>query len=300
MLDQGADVNARGKHGDYTPLHCACKNQSEFTNENFKLLLDHGASVNTRNAHGNTPLHRVLMKFSESSQAKVIKEVCWLLMGQGANMNAWNNENETPIVCCVKRGLSTFGASWSQTMEQDAEHVRKQSFGHNYKTVDMCKWLIRSGADINIRMCESSQTVYHYIVQFYLNTVVLGKHMNEKQLQVSCLVDDILTLFTNSQKGRVTINSRDEEGNTPLHAVSKAASWDKVQQLDSDQRQTHNTLTLSLLNCLISHGSKVNAVNDRQQTPLHLASIGPVIKTLLRSGAEPNVRNENGNTPLMM
>ena len=267
------------------------------------MLLDHGADANARERIGNTPLHCVLKNVSCFSRPEVVKEVCQLLLVHGADINSRNREGETPIICCVKSGLAR--SEFSQihsTANVEQTNLGTQVSGHSYTTVDMCEWLIKSGSDVDIRMCKDSQTIYHVIAQYYLFTAVLEirSECSREQLKIPTVVHEILTFFTNNHEGRVTINSRDEEGNSPLHTAVKPVPLDKLQELNSRQRQKLNMLTLSLLDSLISCGSKVNAVNDRQQTPLHLASNGFVIESLLRSGAEPNARDENGNTPLMI
>ena len=299
LLDHGADVNARDANGD-TPLHRACENQTEFTRGMCKLLLDHGADVKAGDTrYGDTPLLKACENPTEFT-----KEVCRLLLDHGADINTRNSRIETPIIYYIKRILRKFNWIHKHNTPVDVEqNLKAQVSSRNCKIIDMCEWLIKSGADVNIRICKRSETLYHIIVRCYLSCVWDNvdhwKSIPEKQLQVSSLANKTVTLLTNNKERRITVNSRDEEENTPLHSASKATqyaqNWDTHQQIE-----IYNTLTLPLLNCLISCGSKVNAVNDRQQTPLHLASTGPVIEALLRSGAEPNVKDEDGNTPLMM
>ena len=177
---------------------------------------------------------------------------------------------------------------------------------HISDTVKMCKQLIDSGADVNIRMYTTSQTVYHFIVQIVLR--LLAEDIDdEQQQQLTSLANELVKFFTNNQHVNITLNSRDEEGNTPLHTVSKAVqailyinSTCTISHIKFKQRQNYSMLTIPLLDCLISCGNNVSATNDKQQTSLHLASSVPVIQALLRLGAKPNVRDQNENTPLML
>ena len=82
-----------------------------------------------------------------------------------------------------------------------------------------------------------------------------------------------------------TINSRDKQGNTPLHL----AVLNKY---------------LPLLDWLKDHGADPNSKGLYGDTPLHLAIIsdptsdGRVIRRLLLMGADVNVPNDYGDTPL--
>ncbi len=51
LLERGADVNAKNKHG-FTPLHFAA---GIGHTDVAKLLLEHGADVNAKDEHGRTP-----------------------------------------------------------------------------------------------------------------------------------------------------------------------------------------------------------------------------------------------------
>lgn len=74
LLDNGADVNAKGEHG-YTPLHDAVE-QGHL--DIVKFLVGHGANITIRNTDGDTPIelakllgeneiHRFLSHFAKSA-----------------------------------------------------------------------------------------------------------------------------------------------------------------------------------------------------------------------------------------
>jgi uncharacterized protein len=79
-----------------------------------------------------------------------------------------------------------------------------------------------------------------------------------------------------------SLNDRNHLNDTPLHTV---CSWGELEPV----RQ------------LIAAGADVNAIGDHEATPLFNAIIGEnaeVVSLLLKSGANPNIKNDWGRTPL--
>ncbi|QOJ78954.1 ankyrin repeat domain-containing protein [Infirmifilum lucidum] len=85
LLDRGAHVNTRDKHGE-TPLHHAAWMGHLDVAE---LLLDRGAEVDARDNYGSTPLHHA----ARGGRLKVVK----LLLDRGADVNARNKAGWTPL-----------------------------------------------------------------------------------------------------------------------------------------------------------------------------------------------------------
>jgi ankyrin repeat protein len=80
----------------------------------------------------------------------------------------------------------------------------------------------------------------------------------------------------------VSLDSRDVDGDTPLHVMAWRSDRLAVQ-------------------ALIDAGAEIDAVGDMGQTPLHVAVMRNdelLVEALLRAGADPNVRSEFGDTPL--
>ena len=82
-------------------------------------------------------------------------------------------------------------------------------------------------------------------------------------------------------EAKVSIDSRDSDGDTPLHIML----W---------RKNTHGALLL------IEAGADVNAVGDMSQTPLHVAvqqGNVAVAKALLKAGANKTHVSEFGKSP---
>jgi ankyrin repeat protein len=109
-------------------------------------------------------------------------------------------------------------------------------------------------------------------------------------------------------------NIQDEEGNTPLNRPilhGDAAVIDALINAGGDvnipnkrgNTPLHSHWNPQIIARLIQAGAKLNARNTHQQTPAHLLAIDSSISTdslnkLLAAGAEVDVQDDQGNTPL--
>ena len=299
LIDNGADVNSCDKHGN-TPLHNICINHSndadteqlEYTIDICKCLLDrmHGADANVQNEDGNITLHSVFTNTLMLSNSERIKNLSQLLLDYGANINTRNNNDETPIVCFITQ---------LQSFSQD------EDFPETFIDITgIFEFIIKAGTDLMTgTRFKHSQTLYHYIVELaielYSNMSALGKEINKKEeSQILSVITELLPLLTKMTRGTM-INSRDDGGNAPLHLACKLAREHCNKFFPSISDKRSKCLLTSLVDSLISCGSEVNVVNDKQQTPLHFACTSHVIKTLLQKDAEPNLKDNNGNTPML-
>ncbi len=92
-IDDGADLNAKGRYGA-TPLLGAVNNSQK---EIVELLIANGADVNAKADDGWTPLH--------SAAHWGHKEIAELLINKGANVNAkGSKQKETPLYTAASAG----------------------------------------------------------------------------------------------------------------------------------------------------------------------------------------------------
>jgi ankyrin repeat protein len=114
------------------------------------------------------------------------------------------------------------------------------------------------------------------------------------------------------------VNTRNNEGNTPLNVAIKQANYAAVRQLlqqgaDPNIRNNEGNTPLNvavkrgnavtIVAALLQHGADPNIRDNEGNTPLNVAvkryyGYGSVITLLLQHGADPNIRDNEGNTPL--
>uniref|UniRef100_A0ABD2XA48 Uncharacterized protein n=1 Tax=Trichogramma kaykai TaxID=54128 RepID=A0ABD2XA48_9HYME len=263
-------INARDKLGN-TPLHVALKSQKERIVE---LLLRRDADPTLVNEKGETPLHIICETDDNESLIKLFFDVIENL-GKIVEIDARDHSNETPLKVALRR---------------------------NKKKV--AEFLLRRGADPN-QVTETNKTFLHEL----------------------CSTDriDLVEIFfkNDSEKRRpVQVDVLDDEGNAPLHLA-----------LESDQKEAAELLLRNGANPNLARAidgytplhiicSKkqtdyikiffdINHANDRKvdidakaydgNTPLHLALLlrfPRMTELLLRRGADPNLANGKGDTPL--
>lgn len=145
LLKFGADVDATEENG-MTPLHFAL--QFARTGATAQLLLQHRARVQVRNEKGQTPLHL-------ASQGGLSDAVASLLK-LGAHVDAWDNDDMTPLHFASQSQYSQSGVVVRLLQEQGADiHARNKngqtplhlaSEGCHSSTVSL---LLNFGADMD-------------------------------------------------------------------------------------------------------------------------------------------------------
>ena len=190
--------------------------------EVVKYLIEKGADVNAKNRRGATPLHRA----SRSDHLKTVE----YLVEKGANVNAQERHGYTAL--------------------------------HNAQSVEVASFLIKKGADVNIKFNPKGGIVYTPLLYY--------KAGNPKGYP------KIISLLI--EKG-ADVNAQIWRGETALH----------------------NTRNAEVASILIKKGANVNARSETGFTPLHRASRDgdlEVVKLLLEKGANVNAKSKYGNTAL--
>ncbi|XP_041347061.1 E3 ubiquitin-protein ligase MIB2-like [Gigantopelta aegis] len=166
LIKQGADVNVKDKDKESSPLHLACSHAYLGA---AKILVAAGADVNMGDVDKNTPLH-VVMRSSEvkvdldeglmgdllkdlvkktagSTQSRV--KLATFLLEQGADVNARNKDDKTPIdICTVK------------TLKKAVVNFKKESCKPTAASMNalLCSKCFIRTADVTLLPCNHKMT----------------------------------------------------------------------------------------------------------------------------------------------
>lgn len=260
LLDHGANPQG-GTSGENltTPLHEAIESKNVSL---IQLLIERGADVNAPNGDGHeTPLHRACDRFANF-------EIFELLIQHGADLNNQNEFGETPINLLIKE----YG-------------------GPKYSNVDMTpqfELLIQQGSDLSIVDLEQKSP--------------WSLMQNRPDLKIAL----INTLKESDNK----IESLDSIIEAHL------ASIYPENILEYKLIQATTDLDIDKMTSLLEQGANPDFLAPRTYYPdvkasaLHLLSFNfylhqetgeptlSAIKVLLEHGANPNIVNEDGSSPL--
>ncbi|CAB0030028.1 unnamed protein product [Trichogramma brassicae] len=314
LMRRGANPNLADKNG-FTPLHIVC--QSKYDDVDLLKMLFEAADkfnkplqVDARDKSNCTPLHLALNCGHEQ-----IAE--WLLR-KGADLNLANAEGSTPLHLIsagkmdyvdLLKAFFEISDEQTRTVKVDARDNEGKTplhyaISHRHKKV--FELLLRRNADANV-FDNYGSTALHTICMvnddngwakmlFEISEEMNGlvqidaRGMCDFTPLHHALVKEELRPVAELllRKGAAT-NLVDWEGFTPLHTVCKYADdEDRVRMLIDISNEENKPL-------------EVDARDKLGRTPLHLALArgnGQVVKYLLKLGADPNLADKSGFSPL--
>jgi len=293
LLSKGAKANARSSSG-YTPLQLAVQ-LAVRNKEMIALLIDHGADVNASGSLGQTPLH-VFMSNAPStflpklpgaliSNETMAMEVWQLLIRHGADVNACDDSQATPLHCAAKQG-----AAWAVSLliEQGAIVGAKTKRGAtplhcaagSFSPKKAVGLLIEHGAIVNARTVDGCTP---------LHEISLASPGLNQRAAAELLI----------AKG-ANVNAKTTDGVTPLlMAVGRGRGW-AVPTLYSEYPHMAEHVR-SLAGLLLESGADANATTKDGQTSLHFAARAgteSIADLLLKHGAKVNATDKGRRTPL--
>lgn len=271
--------------------------------ETCKELVKLGAKVNESNGHEWVPLHYAAYNGS--------LELVDFLLNNNANINALTYSKYTPLTLCVSNtGLL------SQTPKEREDIVLK---------------LIKSGTDLKLSTC-SGMTPLHYATQNSCVNIV--KHLIAAGASINILNnngDSCLLLAT--QKGNAQIffdllnaqahrNQPNKQGINPIHESVKQQNLSFLKHLLKDNKfdinspasdgntclhflfsfkKYYGSTKLEILNKLLDHKADPNIQNQDGDTPIHLLIknfqnddfFKECVRALIFSGAQASMKNKD-------
>lgn len=271
-------------YSGYTPLHLAVEyNRFDLV----KALLENGANVNTKTSDGKTALHIACTHSSdkwyelidiEDLDEEACDNIDWisnrkdqisiihLLLNYKADVNAKDNNDETPLICACKISDDSI-LNHEQSFSEQREHpvYRSMLKEINQRILEIVQILLNHNADIHTCTKEDHDSVLHLIIKSTMeHSIELVKALLNKGLK---------------------LHTVDENGYSPLH-------WAAMNNHNKD-----------LVKLFLDHNADINARSERLATPLHLAlshkeNHEPIVNHLLQNGADVNARDGIDSTPL--
>ena len=290
LLKYGADINAQNDHSE-TPLYRAVR-QDAF--EIVEVLLNYGADINEKDEYEQTLLHQ-----AASHDAHKAAEI---LLKNGADINAESSLHGTPLYAAVVPNayktaevLLKYGADVN-TQKNVGTPLHSAASHDAHETAEV---LLKYGADVNTQNTVGDTSLHSTARRNkYMTAEVLLNHGADINLEnisgktpLDIAVEEnatetatVLRKYRNRSRTQAApdVNTKDENGQTPLHLAALVNDYEKVQML-------------------LNSGADVNAKNNSNYTPLHYAAnedAHEIAELLLKNGADIKAQDEYGYTPL--
>ncbi|XP_071818880.1 transient receptor potential cation channel subfamily A member 1 homolog isoform X3 [Apostichopus japonicus] len=295
LIKKGAAIRCKDEQ-DNTPLHLACL---EGHTEIVKLLFSAGEDQNVlgemltdkdNNNFGN-PLHLAV----DSGENDII-ELC---LNHNANVNAVCGGRNTPLhSACESSNIDTVkllverGAKIDSRNSEQSTPLHKACRTNRHRVVE---YLLTNGASIErrdkdnftpllIAASEGHTASIEVLLRFNANINATDKHektaifwaAEERQI-------DALKVLLDHKGAKELIDKSDRYDSTALHVASEKGF-------------------LAIIKLLLESGADVDAKNEDELTPLHMAAqnghVNCILEFVKRDESTVNDEDEFSNTPL--
>ena len=300
LVRSRANVNAANRYG-VAPLSLAATNGNASV---VKLLLDAGANANALLPGGET----VLMTAARAGNLETVKA----LLARGANPNAKERREQTALMwaaaeghVAVVRALIEAGAAINATLTSGFTPL---FFAVREGHIDVARTLLEAGVNVNETLkADVSKLVVGPSYRPVRNgTSPLLMAVENGHFELAIVLIDA-GADPNDQRS----------GFTPLHAITWVRKPDASDGGDPPPIGSGRLTSLQFARALVERGANVNARLDKgaPRPPASATLIGmegatpflmaadradvPLMRELLKLGADPFLPNADNSTPLM-
>ena len=309
LIKFGGNVNAKDEEGR-TPLHSIAMKRGQ--HEKVQCLLDAGALPNTQCNSGKTPLHYAC--------EEGLLETAKTLIGAGANPNVVDKSNHTPLHAAMERNSPAVATWLVQHAGAKIRGYAEKPFFHaiSFDTMESSFMMPLAFIKLGISPWETDpkgNTALHYCCQRQYDDSEIDVQGGERRCE---FLDELV------HHSPALLMAKNHQGATSLHA---ACTWSAplvgrlVQQHGADLSTTDrfgrtplvvaimdgNTAVVQTLLELMEQrpdkGALLEQTNHDGWTALHWAALlrrPNAVEFLLDAGAEVNVKNRFGRTPLSL
>lgn len=295
LIKGGANVKAVNRY-QVTPLSLACTNGDAAM---IELLLKAGADANSVLPGGET----VLMTAARTGKADAVKA----LLAHGASANAVEGEGQTALMWAAAEGntaavtmLLEFGANLHAASKGGFTPLL---FAVREGQAETVRALLKTGASPNEVMTRSRSLPSQYESYSITGTSALLLAVANGHFELASALLDAGADPNTSGRGW-----------TPLHEIT----WVRKPGTgtnDPAPKGSGSLDSLELVKRLVAHGADVNAKMTKRRpvgtTTLNMTGATPfmmaartgdaeLMRVLAQLGADPNLPNADGTTPLMV
>lgn len=292
------DANVNSKRNGMTALHWAVVVQDDHVGQNraadrlsiVNILIENGADVNAQDDDGDVPLMSV---YTLDIAATLIKN--------GVNLNTRNKRGRTPLM-------------------EVLESAARTSKGYDYLSI--VELLLSSGAKVNISDNDKNTALMEAVsipdafnfVKILLEngaTIDAKNKYGETALMLSSSLPVIKLLINHG----ANVNQKDRRGKTVFNHLARRADYSLSDNKKKEYFEALYKLGINvsihdaaiynieeIVSDYIAKGGNVDALDkSEKRTALHhatqYANVG-IARALLDAGADPNIEDKWGITPL--
>ncbi|MCL2184583.1 MAG: ankyrin repeat domain-containing protein [Treponema sp.] len=280
LLGKDIDINIKSTSGA-TALHEAVRIGNIPV---INMLLNANADVNAKDANNNTPLHMGI-------PAEVHKEIITLLLNRNADINLRDNHGATPLHITIILN----------------------------RPLDVIQTLLNANSNVHIRNIEGKTPLYIAVQENRSSLIpaLLAKgseifaadNSGKTPFDLAIANDTIFNMLISSE----TVNQRDSEGNTMLHAAVRNRAnpaqisriLDNKALVDAINREGDTALHIAVRmnqkesgEFLISRGANIFLVNSSDQSPLSVALSSTPLREWIINPTTMIAKDGSGNNML--
>ncbi|XP_076451704.1 E3 ubiquitin-protein ligase MIB1-like [Babylonia areolata] len=276
LVEKGAPINLRDKNGE-TPLTVGMKHDAV-----AEYLIKKGADVTVANNNGQTASHKAALY----GHAHILR----LLIAKGADVNAMDKAGDTPLHDAISKSRTTAAEVLIGCSDTDVRRKNKKGF-----------------TPLQFAAFKGEASIAELVVRKTQSVVNEQKEDGFTALHIAAINNHTDVMKVLLDKGKATVDMRTQKKQTSLHLAAQEAYMDAVQLLsthgaDMNAKDCDGNRPLHTL--LSSH---TGAVRGGDLLLLLLVGQAPKVKEeervriacfLLRAGADPEARNDQGKTAL--
>ena len=303
---EGTDVNARWGPDENTALQEVLIHHP--TTALLDLLLRRGASPAVRNRYGETALHTAA-RYNRSAFMLPLIHTSTTNRSTSNDHPLLERRNAQGQTALHTAAVHGHGSALTVLLLMGADPYALDDHGST-----VLQYLVQQASEVTLR--AAARVLTHATTDPEMLGRLLHQIYTRGQTRtVRALLDRFPSIIVNvpNDAGHTILRRASQDGRVALvqellethHAsVHGDSATDTILHMLCGQvlpRRGGNEANLQILELLIRHGADVQAVNERGETPLHVAATRASldhVTVLLQYGADPNARDDNGITAL--